>query len=185
MTKRLLALLAALGTAATLTLAQAPAGQQSQGAINQRPGADREPEFPAPSIRDYKPKSTLVVPQHTVPRAKFPVIDIHSHQPTPMTAQQLDTVVKSMDPLNLQVLVNASGATGERLAQSIAAIKASPHKDRMVMFTNISFREPVGPGFGRRVAQQIEADVKAGALGVGEIMKNFGLTATKADGSRL
>jgi predicted TIM-barrel fold metal-dependent hydrolase len=97
----------------------------------------------------------------------------------------METVVKSMDPLNLRVLVNASGATGDRLKQSIAAIAATPYKDRMVMFTNISFREPVGPGFGQRVAQQIEADVKAGALGVGEIMKGFGLTARKTDGSRL
>ena len=30
-------------------------------------------------IRQYKPKSTLVVAQHPVPRAKYPVIDIHSH----------------------------------------------------------------------------------------------------------
>ena len=39
--------------------------------------------------------------------------------------QQLETVVKSMDPLNLQVLVNASGASGDRLVQSVAAIKAA------------------------------------------------------------
>jgi predicted TIM-barrel fold metal-dependent hydrolase len=185
MQKTLLALIAAVAAAASLTLAQAPQGQQSQGALGNRPGADRQPEFPIPNIREYKPKSTLVTEQHPVPRAKFPVIDIHSHQPAPITPQQMDTVVRSMDPLNLRVLVNASGASGERLTQAIAAINATPHKDRMVMFTNINFRDPVGPGFGRRVAQQIEADVKAGALGIGEIMKGFGLTAKKTDGSRL
>jgi len=185
MKTKLMALLAALGAAASLTLAQAPQGQQSEGALGRRPGADRQPEFPIPNIREYKPHSTLVVPQHPVPRAKFPVIDIHSHQPAPISAQQLETVVKSMDPLNLQILVNASGATGDRLKQSIAAIAATPYKNRMVMFTNISFREPVAPGFGQRTAQQIEADVKAGALGVGEILKDFGLRAKKTDGSRL
>jgi predicted TIM-barrel fold metal-dependent hydrolase len=55
----------------------------------------------------------------------------------------------------------------------------------MVVFTNISFREPVGPGFGKTTAEQIEKDVKNGAKGLGEIMKNFGLTAKKTDGSRL
>lgn len=185
MQKTLLALAGALVAAASLTVAQAPQGEQSQGALNNRPGADRVPEFPIPNIREYKPRSTLVVPQHPVPRAKFPVIDIHSHQPAPITAAQLETVVKSMDPLNLRVLVNASGATGERLTQALGAINGTPHKDRMVMFTNISFREPVAPGFGRRVAQQVEADIKAGALGIGEIMKGFGLTARKTDGSRL
>src|SRR5690606_18935839 len=43
----------------------------------------------------------------------------------------------------------------------------------------------VGPGFGKRAAQQLEADIKAGALGLGEIGKEFGLRARKADGSRL
>jgi predicted TIM-barrel fold metal-dependent hydrolase len=170
--------------AAAVAIAQAPQGPQSDGALRPRPGANREPEFPAPSIRDYKPRSTLVVPQHPVPRAKYPVIDIHSHQPAPMSADQLRSVVASMDPLNLRVLVNASGASGDDLVRSIAAIRATPYKDRMVMFSNITFRN-VGPGYGQRAAQQLEADVKAGALGLGEISKGFGLSSRKADGSRL
>ena len=141
--------------------------QQTPGQIRPRPAQGREPEFKPPTIREYKPKSTLVAPQHPVPRAKFPVIDIHSHQPAPISAQQLATVVQSMDPLNLRILVNASGATGDRLVQSIAAIRNSPYKDRMVMFTNIDFREAVGPGFGKAAAARIEQDVKNGALGLG------------------
>jgi predicted TIM-barrel fold metal-dependent hydrolase len=184
-TFRAFAIGTALATVAAVGLAQAPQGTQSDGALSRRPGADRQPEFAAPTIREYKPHSTLVVPQHPVPRAKYPVIDIHSHQPAPIGGPQLATVVQSMDPLNLRVLVNASGATGERLVQSVAAIRNSPYKDRMVMFTNVEFREPVGPGYGQKIAKQIEEDVKNGALGIGEIMKNFGLRARKADGSRL
>src|SRR5688572_2253763 len=146
MTSRAIAVAAALALAAGAALAQAPQGQQSEGALRARPGADRQPEFPAPTIREYKPRSTLVVPQHTVPRAKFPVIDIHSHQPVPITPEQFDQVVASMDRLNLQVLVNSTGASGERLRDAIAAIKASRHRDRMVQFASINFRE-VGPGF--------------------------------------
>ncbi len=162
----------------------APQGAQSQGAIENRPGANRKPEFPPPSIIDYKPKSTLVVPEHPVKRAKFPVIDIHSHQPAPISAAQMDQVVAGMDALNLQVLVNASGATGDRLVKSIAAINATRHKGRMVMFTNINFQN-VGPGYGAATAKQLEADVKAGALGLGEIMKGFGLRSRRTDGTRL
>jgi predicted TIM-barrel fold metal-dependent hydrolase len=43
----------------------------------------------------------------------------------------------------------------------------------------------VGPGWAQTAVPQLEADVKAGAVGVGEVGKGFGLTATKADGSRL
>jgi len=169
---------------AAVAIAQAPQGSQSEGALRPRPGANREPEFPAPSIRDYKPHSTLVVGQHPVPRAKYPVIDIHSHQPSPISSAQFDTLVKQMDSLNLQLLVNASGASGDQLVRSVAAIRNSAHPTRMVMFAQINFRD-VGPGFGQRAAQQLEADVKAGALGLGELMKGFGLTARKSDGSRL
>ncbi len=184
MTSRVVVLAGAVLTAAAVGLAQAPQGQQSEGALRARPGANRAPEFPPPSIVDYKPRTTLVVPQHPVPRAKHPVLDNHSQNPAPISEQYLGQVVSSMDRLNLQVLVNASGASGDQLQRALQAIRASRHRDRMVQFASISFRD-VGPGFGARAAAQLEADVKAGALGVGEISKAFGLTVRKTDGSRL
>jgi len=148
-----------------------------------RPGDGRTPEWPAPSITDYKPKSTLVVPAHPVKRAKFPVIDIHSHQPTPIAPDAYAALVKSMDDLNLRVLVNLSGGTGDRLKQGLAAIKNSPYPDRMVLFANVNF-DQVGPGFGARAAQQLRADLDAGAVGL-KIFKDLGLRIKKTDGTRL
>ncbi|HXH24121.1 MAG TPA: amidohydrolase family protein [Vicinamibacterales bacterium] len=184
MSSRVLVVAAAIALAAAAGVAQAPQGQQSEGALRPRPGAGRQPEFPIPNIREYKPRSTLVVPEHHVPRAKYPVIDIHSHQPAPISDDELDRVVAAMDGLNLQVLVNVSGVSGERLKQAIAALRASRHRNRMVQFTTIDFRN-VGPGWGARAAAQLEQDVKAGAVGVGEISKAFGLQIRKADGTRL
>ena len=68
------------------------AAQQSPGQIRPRPAEGREPEFKPPTIREYHPKSQLVTPQHPVPRAKFPVIDIHSHQPTPISNEEFGRV---------------------------------------------------------------------------------------------
>jgi predicted TIM-barrel fold metal-dependent hydrolase len=170
------------GFSRTLVAAQRPA---TPGQIRPRPDEGREPEFPQPTIREYKPRSTLVVPQHPVPRAKFPVVDIHGHPPALTSSSIIDTVVAALDPINVQVMVNANGASAGQLQQELDAIRGSRFKNRIVMFTNLNFRGSVGPGFGQRAAQQVEADVKAGALGLGEIMKNFGLSARKADGSRL
>ena len=170
-----LSLLAA-GTLAVIA-AQTP---QAPGQLRPRPAEGREPEFPAPTIREYKPRSTLVVPQHPVPRAKFPVIDIHGHPfggPGPVTADAYAAVVKAMDGQNLQLMVNVSGASGERLTQMLDVIRPSPYPDRMVAFTTINFRDPIGPGFGTRTAKQIEADVKAGAKGLGELLKGAALHA--------
>ena len=157
---------------------QRPAGARS------RPGDGRAPEFPEPTITQYKPRTTLKTATHLVPRAKFPVIDIHSHQPAPISEAQFATVVAGMDANNLRVLVNASGASGAQLAQAVFALKASRFKDRMVQFADVDFRN-VGPGWGAKAAAQLEADVKAGALGLGEISKALGLRYRKTDGSRL
>ncbi|HEX9894942.1 MAG TPA: amidohydrolase family protein [Gemmatimonadales bacterium] len=158
--------------------------QQPPARARPRPGEGREPEFPAPTILQYKPRSTLVVPAHPVPRAKYPVVDIHGHPPALTSPETIEAVGQAMDGLNLRVMVNASGTSGERLTRQIEAVKASRYKDRFVMFTTLDLRE-VGPGSGQKIAAQLEADVKAGAVGVGEIGKGFGLGNRKTDGTRL
>src|SRR6185312_11821061 len=135
------------------------AAQQPQGQIRPRPAEGREPEFRPPTIREYKPKSQLVTPQHPVPRAKFPVIDIHSHQRTPISPGEFDRVMQGMEANNLQILVNLSGSSGDRLRQGVDALRASKYKDRMVLFANVNFSN-VGPGFGAKAARQLEADLK-------------------------
>jgi len=149
-----------------------------------RPGQGRQPEFPPPSITEYHPRSTLVVPEHSVPRAKFPVIDIHGHPPRLTSEEAIDRVGRAMDSLNLQVMVNANGSSGDLLRAQLEAVRDSRYRNRFVMFTTLDLRN-VGPGSGARIAAQLEADVSAGAVGVGEISKAFGLSYHKADGTRL
>src|SRR4029453_6447102 len=57
----------------------APGQECPAGTTEVRPGRCQTPEFPPPSIVDYRPRSTLVTAQHPVPKAKFPAIDIHGH----------------------------------------------------------------------------------------------------------
>ncbi|MDP1568668.1 MAG: amidohydrolase family protein [Vicinamibacterales bacterium] len=158
-------------------LAQGPQGQR-------RPGEGRTPEFPEPTITQYKPRTTLKVAEHPTPRAKFPVIDIHSHHPTPITPERYAQVMQGMEANNLQILVNLSGSSGDRLAQGLEAIRTSPWPDRMVLFANVDFNGAGGPGWGEKAAAQLEADIKAGARGL-KIFKDLGLRARKADGTRL
>ena len=177
MKRRLFTLLLA-SLAVPLLVARQPPGQ-----IHPRPAEGRQPEFKPPTIREYKPKSQLIVPEHQVPRARFPVIDIHSHQPTPISPAEYDRVMKGMQANNLQILVNLSGSSADRLRQGIDALRASKYKDRMVLFANVSFRD-VGPGFGAQAARQLEQDIKAGAMGL-KIFKDLGMFVRKANGSRL
>jgi len=149
-----------------------------------RPGAGRTPTLPPPTIVEYQPRSTLVVPEHEVPRAKFPVVDLHGHPPTLDDRGTIEEVVAAMDELNIQVMVQARPSSGDRLRRQIQAVREAGYEDRFVFFAALDLRD-VGPGSGARIAAQLEEDVRAGALGVGEIGKGFGLSARKADGSRL
>ena len=150
-----------------------------------RPGTCQAPEFPPPSIVDYKPKSTLVTEEHLVPKAKFPVIDLHGHPQGLLNTQQgLTTLITAMDSLNLKVMIAADTLSGDRLTTAMASIAQSPYKDRFRALTGINFAN-VGPGWADRAIAQLEADMKAGAIGIGEISKSFGLRTRKPDGSRL
>jgi len=176
MKKLLFAVLAAASVAAL-------AAQQPPGQIRPRPAEGREPELKPPTIREYHPKSQLVTPQHPVPRAKFPVVDIHSHQPTPISPAEFDRVMTGMTANNLQILVNLSGSWGDRLHQGLEALRTSKYKDRMVLFANVDFSH-VGPGAGAKLAKQLDEDIKAGAMGL-KVFKDLGMFDRKTDGSRL
>ena len=154
---------------------------QSQAQINRR---NRTPQIPPPTILEYKPQSTLVVPEHEVPQAKFPAVDFHGHPPALNSPGTIQSVVTAMDELNLQVMVQARGSSGTSLTRQIQAVRAAGMQDRFVFFTTVDLRN-VGRGSGARIASQLEQDVTAGAVGIGEINKGFGLLTRKADGSRL
>lgn len=158
-----------------------PNGECPPGHTLVRVGRCQAPEVPAPSILDYRPRSTLVVAEHPVPKAKYPVVDIHSHQDA--TAANMPQLIQEMDALNLRVLNNLSGGSGDQLKAKVDAIRSSPYTDRFTVFANADFRG-VAPGWGRRAATQLEVDVRNGAVGL-KIFKNLGMTATKADGSRI
>ena len=156
------------------------------GTTEIRPRSCMAPESPAPSIVDYRPKSTLIVPAHMVKTAKFPAIDYHGHpQGLISSADGLAKLGASLDSLNVRLMVSADNMSGERLKSTIAAVRASDKmKDRVRILAGINFQN-VGPGWAEKAVAQLEADVAAGAVGVGEIPKSFGLSVKKPDGSRL
>jgi predicted TIM-barrel fold metal-dependent hydrolase len=156
------------------------------GTTEIRPRNCLAPEGAAPSILDYRPKSTLVTPAHIVKTAKFPAIDYHGHPQGLLGSEDgVASLVAWLDSLNVRMMVAADNMSGERLQKAMAVINASPKaKDRVRVLAGIDFRN-VGPGWAEKAVAQLEADVAAGAVGVGEVGKGFGLSIKKADGSRL
>jgi predicted TIM-barrel fold metal-dependent hydrolase len=147
-----------------------------------RAGRCRTPASPPPSIVDYRPKSTVVTPAHLVPRAKFPVVDIHSH--LRITPDNIEQTIREMDSLNLRVLVNLTAGSGSGLNQLVQTIRTSRYRDRFRVFANVNWEGAGGPGWQERAVAGLEEAVKNGAIGL-KITKGLGLGAKKANGSRL
>lgn len=144
------------------------------------------PDIAPPSIVDYRPRSTLVTPVHLVRRAKFPAVDFHGHPEDLLESSEgLAKLGAAMDSLNLRIMLSADNLRGDRLRNVLAAVRASPTmRDRVRVLAGIDFRN-VGPGWAEKAVADLEASIAAGAVGVGEISKSFGLSIRKADGTRL
>ena len=134
-------------------------------------------QTPSMSFEEYEPKSTLVVPEHPRTRAKFPFIDVHNHQ---RNVADVSKLVADMDRINMKVMVNLSGGSGESLKQNLAMLQ----RPRFVTFANIDFRGIDDPDFAAKAVKQLEEDVKNGAVGL-KIFKNLGMFLTDKSGKRV
>lgn len=147
------------------------------------------------ALDQFRPRSELVLPgQKRVPRAKFPVVDVHLHAryKTRHVPELLDEYVRLMDRQNIAVSVSLDGGMGEAFEEHKAYLWKQ-YRMRFVIFANIDWRgdgDPEDPstwdchrpGFGRRIATQL-ADVKQrGASGL-KIFKRLGLEYRNPDGS--
>lgn len=134
------------------------------------------------SFEEYNPKSTLVVDENPVLKAKFPFIDIHGHQYR-MPEQDLEPVVNAMDTLNMGIMVNLSGRSGEQLLQSVKNIK-DHYPNRFVVFANIDFDGVGTENWTENAVSQLEKDINNGARGL-KIYKSLGMRYKDTDGKRV
>lgn len=141
--------------------------------------------LPAQAVMDfekYDPPSTLVVPEHRLNRAKFPFIDVHNHQGN-MASQNLQGLTQEMDKLNMAVMVNLSGSTGDRLKQALDNIHATAPK-RFIIFANIDFGGLGEPNWTQNAVAHLEQDVRNGANGL-KIFKSLGFSVKDNKGNRV
>ncbi len=145
------------------------------------------------SFEEYNPPSTLVVPENPIISAKFPFIDIHSHQWN--VSQELITnkLVPEMDELNMGVMVNLSGRGYSRNADDIdrqeymySMIRRmnGVAPGRFIVFTNLSFNEIGTPGWSEKAVADLQKDVENGANGL-KIFKSLGLSIKDVNGNRV
>ena len=144
-------------------------------------------------LENFRPQSMLQVDQHLLTKAKFPVVDVHSHFFVRLrhSPEQLDAFLQVMDRSNIALCVSLDGTLGDRFDEHVKYL--SKYADRFVIFANIDFQgggkagEPATwdvnrPDFARRVARQLAEAKERGAAGL-KLFKQFGLEYKNADGS--
>jgi predicted TIM-barrel fold metal-dependent hydrolase len=136
------------------------------------------------SIEEFNPKSTLRVPEHKPTRAKFPFIDIHTHH-RDVTPDRIKRLIADMDGLNMGALVNSpvGGGHGKWVVNAVAAMQAAA-PGRFAVMTNIDYAGLDDADFPARAAAQVEADIKAGAVGL-KVWKHLGMMLKDGQGQRI
>lgn len=145
-------------------------------------------------LRDFQPQSKLVTEQTLKTRAKFSVVDVHTHFHFKVrgNAEMLDDFVDVMDRNNIAVCVSLDGQLGGRF-ESHKQFLWKKHKDRFAVFVNVNWighgdaDDPATwdchrPGFSQRTADQIVAAAAQGASGL-KVFKRFGLGYRNPDGT--
>ncbi len=133
-------------------------------------------------FENYNPPSTLVVPGSIITKAKFPFIDVHNHQ-FQMPAMDLGKLITEMDKMNMKVMVNLSGQSGDQIKKSVANIKGN-YPNRFIVFANIDFKNVGEKNWSENAARQLEEDVKNGANGL-KIYKSLGFSVKDIIGNRV
>jgi predicted TIM-barrel fold metal-dependent hydrolase len=129
-------------------------------------------------LKDYRPKSLYKIPVTEIDKAKYPIIDMHSH-PYAKTDEQIDEWVKNMDEVGVQKTVILTKATGTEF-DDIHRMYAK-YGDRFEMWCGFDLSGYDKPGFGPAAVKELERCKQAGAHGVGEIHdKGSGLVSGKS-----
>ena len=128
-------------------------------------------------LKDFDPQPMLHVPVHEIPRAKFPVIDIHNHvnDAGGIHGQEVpaEEVIKVMDRSNVKKIVILTGMWGEKL-QGVVDKMVKAYPDRFMVFAQIDYSKIDEANFGAQMVQQLDDSVRRGARGL-KVLKNLGL----------
>lgn len=177
-------LLQALGIA--LGAAAQPPASNALARMAEEPTAQQTASGRSLALADYEPKSMLYARETRVERAKFPVIDVHTHISVSANSKkgidlgaeriylgQPDELLRVMDAKNLRAMVNLTGGFDDGLVETIRKYDQS-YPGRFYTFVEPSYPRFLEPNYPQIQADAIEQAHRAGARGL-KILKTLGL----------
>ncbi len=117
-------------------------------------------------LKDYTPVSIYKVPHTNVPKAKYPAIDVHSHDYA-KSDLQVDKWVETMKDAGIEKTLILSHSTGARFDSLIA--KYGRYKNRFDVWCGFDYTGFETPEGQKHAVIELERCFKKGAKGVGEL----------------
>jgi predicted TIM-barrel fold metal-dependent hydrolase len=152
---------------------------------------EESPSQPASKIQplplaDYEPRSMLHAQETQVERAKFPVVDVHTHITVSAKSEngvelaakrnylgQPNELLAVMDSKNIRAMVNLTGGYDDGLVEVIAKYDKA-YAGRFYSLAEPCYEKFLEPNYPRIQADEIERAHRAGAKGL-KVLKTLGL----------
>jgi uncharacterized protein len=169
-------------TALLLAFLRVPECVAQQTGIGYKPAADAATKKIL-LLKDFHPEAMVHAEVHEVQRAKFPVIDVHTHtNDAAGIGERVDPaeLVARMDHLNLKTVVILTGMWGDKL-QTIIDNLVKPYPGRFVVFMQLDWSKINEPTFSDLMVRQVRDSVARGARGL-KILKELGLGVRDSTG---
>jgi predicted TIM-barrel fold metal-dependent hydrolase len=130
----------------------------------QRPQAEESPNTIL--LKDYRPHSLYKIPQTQIAKAKFPIIDVHSHDYA-KTDAEVAQWVRNMGEVGVEKTVILSGAVGAKFDAIYE--KYSKYPNNFEIWCDFDTSGYDQPGYGPAAVRELERCYRKGAKGVGEL----------------
>jgi uncharacterized protein len=117
-------------------------------------------------LKDFHPVSIYKIPVTRIEKAKYPVIDFHSHD-YPKSDREVDEWVKTMDELGIAKIIILSYSTGTKFDSVVE--KYERYKGRFEIWCGFDYTGYDKNGWQQHAIAELERCYKKGARGVGEL----------------
>jgi predicted TIM-barrel fold metal-dependent hydrolase len=121
----------------------------------------------AVTLKDWSPDSSLIVPEHHPPKARYAAIDVHSHTYV-KTAAEVAAWVRTMDEVGVQTTVVLTGATGAEFDR-LADLFLKSHPGRFQLYCGLDTTDIDKLDYPQRAVAELVRCYRKGARGVGEL----------------
>ena len=161
---RFLQLLLALVPAIELHGAEAGAAGASGTAPSGEPA---EAALDALLLKDYRPRSIFKIKVTTVDKARYPAIDVHTHDRNADEAT-ITAWEGMMDEVGIAKSVMLASCAGAKFDSIVARYRA--HAAHFVLWCDFDYSHLGRPDFAQTAIAELERCHAAGARGIGELM---------------